>query len=161
MGDVVTMKHLTRHLPPTSGVLLTILGLTVTSLECHIFPFKPISTPGGGSGSSSALEKLVRSHNQVASISQLSGEKNRGAGIAMTPFYKSLPSRVMWSDIARIAGSKHKSRIEAGDGSLDDLNFDLNDDNQNHLTAEEMIQYLATLSQNGDIGSARGVKWGV
>ena len=56
---------------------------------------------------------------------------------------------------------QHKSRIEAGDGSLDDLNFELNDDDQNHLTAEEMIQYLATLSQNGDIGSARGVKWGV
>merc|ERR1719322_1285806 len=145
----------------TSNIYILVFSVTFSSIVCHLFPFSP---PSGGSVS---VEKIVS--NQVSPLKQLErmglGPSSGGGGnrdvvnIGMTPFYRSLPSRVVWSDIARMAQHKSKEDIEEDITNVDDGPDNLIDDGS-HLTAEQMIQFLNNLAKhNSNFAVAREVKW--
>merc|ERR1711971_2456 len=168
---VVRMQHFNLTLLWTSGQvpsLLTILSLSllVTSLDCHLFPFSP---PSGGSLS---VEKIVSGQNP--NFQQRNRVGGGGSTIGMTPFYRSVPSsRVVWSGMAGVGagaeGGVHawpayqmmtKSRARAENlGNL--VPEDVEDDDE-HFTAEQMIQFLNNLAkENNKLSVGREIKWGV
>merc|ERR1711971_270392 len=125
------------------------------SAVAHIFPFSP---PSGGSAS---VEKIVRSSNF--------DQRDLSSGIGMTPFYRSVPSRLSMS----VSGGGDSSseghpfpayqRINSNHQVRTNNQAGLTEDQERtvYLTVDEMREFLRKMSRNNNFATGREIKWGV
>merc|ERR1712203_269090 len=139
-------------------LLLTYCSVSAVAVA-HIFPFSP---PSGGSAA--AVEKMVRSSNF--------DQRDLSSGIGISPFYRSVPTRVSlsvsggggdsssegeghpWPAYQRI-NSNHQVRTTNQAGLTEDQ------EKTAYLTVDEMRDFLRKLSRNNNLAAGREVKWGV